>query len=322
MIKFVEKKFLKQLDDFIYYYDRRAPADVIEDKYTKDTLVKYCEELRETERKFYMALLITHFDSSDIAKDFYHKFLPYEDFISKDYSWIEKQLLFFFTTVTLRNSAENPYMYYIGGHRKYFRALNTIEKKVKYTLDMFKAYRDSINKYGSQSKMFGLSHHKKTGEEGYTLYNKIRERMFPITNLNSRLNILDHLERVNRVFGYYMLPERMFVEGAQDGAFDGVNYLVFGIRFRKLSNKKKNKYKEYFNSGIVKDWNEFVPEKYEMKDSMTFTEKFIQIDKFLVFIVLLQLLRVKSKDLYLFDEQGRSYIWDLEGRLCIWQKGK
>lgn len=248
-----------------------------------------CQTQNHEEKLFYI-FMVTHFDSSKSAKDFYDK-INWNYLIQSDTAEVLKICKEFFT--------EKGFI--IGDHRRYFRCMKR-GKKEEYTTEILESYKNTINKYGSQSQFFEID----SNPEFDTLYQRMKKE---IAHFHTRLPRFDHLERVSRTHNFYTIPKRFYAEDAT-GPLDGLTYLFFGKPYRK----DRNAISEYLRKNFPDEWNPKVEENYQISPEASPEEVIQTLEQWTID-------HVKDSP-PLSQRSNPAYIFDLESCLCNWQKRK
>lgn len=245
-----------------------------------------------SEEKLYYLFLVTHFDKDTSANTFYSA-MNWQQVQKKDKSGIAK---------SCKRIMENGKIT-IGGHRKHFNCLRTLEEKIEWTATTIASYKDVIGKSESQEKFFEIGRNANFDD----LYKKMEE----IHSFKKRLPRFDHLERVSRTHHIYVAPERIYSEDSS-GPQDGITYIFFEKRLRKLHGKKLAHFNKYLTQSFPKEWNKIINNKKYMIPSTAKKKEII--------IILERWLRDRVGKL--FPNNDKTFIFDLESALCNYQKEK
>lgn len=248
------------------------------------------------EEKLYYVFLATHFDSPILASDFYQK-MRWKELQHSSESNIRKTCVDYFRGKKFKGD------YCIGSHRKYFRCLKTTAKKVDYTVKILASYKEAMNRYGSQVDFFEINNSQ---AEFDVLYKKMEEEN--IEGFDKRLPRFDHLERLSRVYNFYVTPERLYIEEAS-GPLYGLTYLLCG---KRLGKDEKNS--TITNGVFITDWNEKIGGRYTIPDGTSLKEIMKCLEQWVINSIR------GWKSLPHSKMNDKAFIFDLESCLCNYQK--
>ena len=272
--------------------------DSLIEKFNEDIVPNPCDGEHDQlvnlpiEEYLYLLLLETHFHSYESANRMLNE-LSWNKLEQSAESEILKSCKTFFKQPKIK----------IGDHRKYFRCLS-IPQKINYTVEVLCSYRTVVKEFQSQKKFFEI--------DGKPEFDIIYERMKDIKHFEGRLPRFDHLEKLNRAFNFYCIPERFYVEDSS-GPLDGLTYLIIGERFK--GNKTQLK-AVLFSKTFVKDWNTLV--KAQSGFSITQGEPLNSILQKMEHWAIINVRKRLPK-----DKRGNpAFVFDLETKICNWQKRK
>lgn len=256
-----------------------------------------CQSLNDPEERLFFILLATHFASSHLADEFY-----------KRVSWSKTQQI---DESGIRDVCDEYFArkrfigeHRIGDHRRYFRCLSK-DSKIEYSVRILVSYKQAIEKYGSQVGFFEIHNHNVTFD---ILYRRMKDE---IENFHTRLPRFDHLERVSRIHGFYVTPERFYAEDAT-GPLCGLTFLLFGRRLRKDSGITE---RDLIDT-LPPKWNQQIGGEYTIPDGADFKQVVECLERWIVE-------RVRNwKSLPPERRDDQAFIFDIESCLCNWQKRK
>lgn len=272
----------KRMNDFVSYFSKSLFHLDINFCSSQSN----CQNFVPEEKLFYI-FLVTHFDSSHTAKDFYRK-LNWKRLQKSNKNRIIKICDGFFSKKRL-----------IGNHRRHFRCMKK-KNRIKYTVKILESYKEIVRNYGSQVKFFEINKNPE--------FDVLYQRMTEIAHFHTRLPRFDHLERVSRAHNFYVAPKRFYSEDAT-GPLDGLTYLFFGKRYRK----DKQTFSRYFIGNFPLEWNSKVDKKYRIHQRVNFKEVIERLEQWMIFHV---------KELLSQNKRNDAFVFDLESCLCNWQKRK
>lgn len=242
-----------------------------------------------TEEALWYTLLFSVFDSVNTGKEFYD-LLSWEEFLCTSKSELHKLISKFFDDKR-----------YIGGHRKYFLCMPR-EKRTNELLEILISYRNIVLAYDSHSAFYGLD------DEGIT-FGDIYDRLGNVYGFHTRLIRFDHIERISKAFGTYLVPERMMIEGTS-GPQDGLLYLMSGIDYGKLDRECKSDFREYICcSEFRSELNAQVGCTVVGDCAMSFEDVVVAMEIWLINEICKRL-----------NVQKSAVVFELESALCNWQK--
>lgn len=255
-----------------------------------------CQTLNDSEEKLFFILLATHFDSPYLADEFY-QILNWDSIQQVDEAdiWqVCEEYIF---------GKEFTGKYLIGDHRRYFRCLPK-DRKVDYSAKILISYKQAIDRYGLQAAFFEIDNEDARFD---VLYQKMQE----IAYFHPRLPRFDHLERVSRLYNFYVVPDRFYAEDAT-GPLYGLTCLLFGKRLGKDSGITK----QYLVNTFPRIWNQQIGGNYIISDGADFKQIIVCLEQWAVN-------RVRNwESLPSVRRNDKAFVFDIESCLCNWQKGK
>lgn len=254
------------------------------------------QSLEDPEEKLYFVLLTTHFDSSRLADEFYHR-LSWNKIQQIDEEAIRQVCQEYIQKKKFTGE------YLIGDHKRYFRCLPK-DKKIEYSVEILTSYKQSMERYGSQQNYFEIDN--KNAD-----FDVLYERMKKIAKFHTRLPRFDHLERLSRLHNFYVTPSGFYAEDSK-GPLYGLTCLLFGKRLGKdVGINKQDLVRE-----LPRIWNDQIGGNYTIPNKPNFKQVIASLERWV-------LDRVRSwESLPSVRRDDKAFVFDIESCLCNWQKGK
>jgi hypothetical protein len=252
--------------------------------------------LDDPEERLFFILLTTHFDSPYLADEF-HQRLSWDKIQQADETGIRQVCKEYI------HEKEFTGKYLIGDHRRYFRCLPK-DGKVDYSAKILTSYKQTIEKYSSQTAFFEIDNKKARFD---VLYQKMKK----ITYFHRRLPRFDHLERVSRLHNFYVIPDRFYAEDAT-GPLYGLTCLLFGKRLGKDSGITK----QYLVKTFPQIWNQRIGGSHVIPEGADFKQIIACLEQWVVH-------RIRNwESLPSVRRDDKAFVFDIESCLCNWQKRK
>lgn len=248
-----------------------------------------CVQGFSPEEKLFFLFLATHFDDRGTAQRL-HERLPWDKFVYLPVSDIMR---------IFENFFQEPRK--IGDHRRYLMAMKPSRRR-DYTVEVLKAYREAVNQCGSQAEFFEID----KNPDFASLYKRMGERIQPF---HTRLPRFDHLERLARTHGFYVVPDRFYADDAT-GPRDGLTLLIVGQRYRR----NRGQLTPYLTQELQRQWNATVDPEYRIPSRPTLKQVIVALELWVIDRV--------RKELASDVRNHPAYVFALESWLCEWQKHK